>query len=576
MGVTCVNLLSQEFITNTDQTPQLISELDYKDAANLLKELDQEDTVLQESFLDTEKLNTTLKENERLRRSNGGYTRAFEGLKIQKVINLTSALRDQNPNRAWQVTDRIMSETEHTAVRLHTLRKKYALLERQNQEANAGNVWFGFIKAMFLTDNLKKLSTQIDQELTKLHRNYTAYRALRETFESSMANNENKGEQDLAARVYQKVGLSSAAASKLPSSVEVDQYGRPTIDFIRTEYHGLDFPGGTQRHFGHQSLIRKIQIENAELKSIGFRKFFVVDAALQGINLLSQALHKAGNGTNTIKANWISWFAKKLDYLVIDIQNRDALKTHLAEIYSIQMVPDSRKLGHFQKVLANFINSGSGKGFDFLTSFERAQEYQHVLKRISLEMALRHVDKLHLIEDLFSKEQELHSIRIDLDIIQRDLQVFKNDDTKVTELNNRKTELLRSLKVKENELSETNKLIDEGAILFQQLDPKLHGSKTELYSDQQIYKDLLAARERASNMGALSYEYSPGSQHILKMTSAAIVFFSIRAVVVNTPLIDLIDAAFYRFGIEQGVPELSYMWSYTIESISGPPTDISK
>jgi len=483
-------------------------------AAELLTNLDKEFAGLGPSSKLVGKHLKVLETNEKLRRKRGGFARVLTAQRTAKITRLKSALRDGNKERVWSAVDQVMMKTEMDAVWLSHYQKKVSATQKLIAETTKP------LDKKHLEFELGILKEQVEIHMVQLHENYALYRAFRETFENQIANGRSETEKAFAVEIFALTGIDNPALQiELPKSVDIEPGQRPSIDFIRNEYHALDFEDGSPRHLSGLSLYYKIKLENSALRWMAFTSLFKFTVAHKIIDFLSERLRAA------TEKYYQSYVLKALDWITKDLQNQEAMEKHLAEIDSIASVHASRQYKTFRIAVAHAKaqNGLRSQDFSFLTSFARALEYKSSFKRLYLTTALKNVNALSLVDKVLSLERQLAIHDAALDNVIKEIKgsgdLLAVDKT----LPENEAQLLKKKAEIEAEISTVEEQIKAKINEFKSMenDPSNFAVKPDLKGDLLLFAAMEKAMDRAANMGPLSYEFSPGTG--LKFTSYSIV-----------------------------------------------------
>ncbi len=268
------------------------------------------------------------------------------------------------------------------------------------------------------------------------------------------------------------------------------------------------------------------------------------------IDTIAQAVRRNSSNKPALLA------ARALDWIVKDLQNQEALTGHLSELESIKSVHPSRQVNRFQVVRSNFKNAGvfRSKEFDFLTSFARAQEYRKLWKRVHFTLALRNVDSVHLIDKLIAQERKLAVKNTELDLIQSEINSRGEALAVNKDLLAQEGRLITAKAALEKKIAEITTEISKKVAEFLKLETDLSNkhARPTLQQDLALYKDMVKANERATTMGPLSYEFSPGTGARFTAFSVVVIVAG-RQILVETGAVKYLDQLLGVFGLK--VPE---------------------
>lgn len=546
-SIQCTELLKSQILEATE-VRQTKGDLAFADEQ--LKIIKDENVQLEELAETVDLHLKVLAKNQKLRNAKGGFSRILEARRTMEIAKLHAALRDgpRAIGRVWGVVRQTMIRTEFNAVMLNVKQRRLVQLNTRLEEVK----FYHIFDRHRTKEDIYWLEKEIETSIKKLHKDYTLYRAFRATFETQMTHGRNELERNFAAKAFSETGLqNSSLLIKLPESLDFQEGERPSVDFIRAEYAAADFADGTHRYLRGRGLYYKLKLENRELLKLKYWSWVEHAGVHKIVDALAQSVRKHSN--NKI----MTAFASALDWIVKDLQNREAIKSHLAELESINTVHPSRQLRRFQIVRSNFMNSSvffRSKEFDFLTSFARAQEYQRLWKRIHFTLALRNVNASGLVDKLIAKERVLDVKNAELDLIQSEIN-SKGDNLNVDDsLLKQEAKLITSKANAEKALTAIQTSIREKIAEFLKLegDTVAQVGLPQLHKDLSLYKDMVKANERATAMGPLSYEFSPGTgARFTAWTVAAIV--GGRWLLIETGGIKYVDQALGVFGLK--IPE---------------------
>ncbi len=552
-GITQAQALQcNELLKASDSPSDTSLSSDYADAIKILKELGEESEVMTALSDKVEPLLEELALNKKLRAAKGGFSNTLDAKRAAEISKLRSALVSGDMGRVWEVVDETMLRTEYLAVLIHEQRLQMGWLDNA---LHAGWLKNGLLKYPIRKAKLWAQRLTLKKNLLKLHENYTLYRAFRTTFENQIENGLSEKERAFATTVFSKTGLSNTALSaKLPESSRLEGETRPSIDFIRAEYLGLDYIGGAPRALGGKGLYYRLKIENKALKRIRFRSWFKLTVVHKAVDLVAQAVRKYSS-TKYTKA-----LAHSLDWIVRDLQNEEALTQHLAEIETINKISPLSQLKRFEVVRANFKNSSlfSDKEFSFLTSFARSLEYRSLWQKLHLTLALRNTGKTHLLDDLQKARRADDLKSAELNLVQETTKDRAWDADQGTTL---EEALIRQREQTREKVDKLLAAINAEVSAFLKLNPDDFsvGTHPGLKSDLKLYQMMAKASERADSMGPLSYEYSPGTN--AKLTAYSVLTFAAgRYAIINTPAIDYIDQ-FLMKTVGFKVPEMDALFA---------------
>lgn len=487
---------------------------------------------LQSSLEKTKRINSWYNARNWFRERLGAGARREESKIAAKLLRLKEAVRKGDYIETWKILDKPFLKTETAFLWTYKLRLQIVALEKKLQqeldtssmgasETNAG------IKS--LRNQIKVSKQKLKTHLKTFINSYKEYKALR-LFLEYEARNPQQGRQDFAQAIFKKVGLDHHGLKQYEGIRELVAETFPKgipLQVMSDEIIGENYDSETERplkDFGRMYSLRS--------QTIWLGLTYGIDV----VSILSPNLTKIFEGfaQGAQKIPKIGPFiAPVFEIFTLAINDIEAVRYHLMDILTIESVYSKERPDQLASVMSE---KGNTRSMVFLTNMARSFEHKMLLWEINARIALEGVGESHRLEQFLLDRTVVEDLRIEISILQKDLERIRNginisgeplnpNSDSEAEIREKLQEKIAALRDLESEVAKSdtedetskmafNKNLEEiNNIIEDRLDRLLNPkrSSSQPVGQYALMIKIRQAQERAIEMAPLSYSISTGT-----------------------------------------------------------------